>query len=420
MNAAVTVQTDGGADGATAPSAHAPRPRTPGTWTLRRRGLATVCALELRQRVRSTRWRIALLAWFLVVGLVTVLAFTASAAVLGDDRETGLHAVADGGTLSPGFERGPLIFGLVVFFVLLAGLLVAPTLSAGAVNGDRTSGTLAILQVTLLSPAEIVVGKLLAGWVAALAFLVAALPFVLVSVAAGGVGIGSLVTTLALLVVLLGVVCALGIGFSALVSRTTASALLTYLTVLGLVVGTVIVFGLTFPLVTQDDQVRVRDWSSVSSDAYPQTDADGTTVWIDPETGDEVDEPSTSQKCAWSTETESRAHTERTWWLLAPNPFVIVADAAPTSPSNVWFGTVDPLRAIRDGVREARSGPDDGHEECGPGAIVRADRSTPSSGAAVWPWGLAFDVLLGAGAVALAVRRLRVPQQNLPRGTRVA
>jgi hypothetical protein len=38
----------------------------------------------------------------------------------------------------------------------------------------------------------------------------------------------------------------------------------------------------------------------------------------------------------------------------------------------------------------------------------------------VWPLGLAFYVLLGAGSVALTVRRIRIPQRKLARGTRVA
>jgi hypothetical protein len=38
----------------------------------------------------------------------------------------------------------------------------------------------------------------------------------------------------------------------------------------------------------------------------------------------------------------------------------------------------------------------------------------------VWPWGLAANLLLGAAGVALAVRRLRIPQRALTRGTRVA
>ena len=375
----VTHEPDGAAD---APGPHR-APRRAGTWTLRRYGVRTVVELELRQRVRSTRWRVALGAWFVVCGSVTWLTFRATAQLVGNDGlvDTG----PDSALVVP---RGPLIFGFIVFFVLLAGFLVAPTLSAGTINGDRDAGTLATLQVTLLSPAEIAIGKLLAGWTAAVAFLVVALPFVIVSLAAGGVRVVSLVVTLVLLVVLLGVVCAIGLGFSALVSRTTASALLTYLTVLALTVGTVILFGLTFPLISQTDEVRV----------YQPSDIGGIS-------------------CSWTTETQDRAHTERTWWLLAANPFVVVADAAPSAPAAARYGVPDPLGVIRDGVREARNGPAEREDWCGDGTTSGVN---DASGAPVWPWGLGVNLLLGAGAVWLTVRRLRIPQGTLPRGTRVA
>ncbi|MFC8732088.1 ABC transporter permease [Luteimicrobium sp. NPDC057192] len=372
-----------------APEHHRP-PRPGGTWTLRRHGVRTVVELELRQRVRSTRWRVALGAWFVVCVLVTWLTFRTSAQLVGPDyagySADGTDAFSSELEMTFHVPRGPLIFGLIVFFVMLAGFLVAPTLSAGAINGDRDAGTLATLQVTLLSPAEIAVGKLLAGWTAAVAFLVVALPFVVVSLAAGGVRVVSLAVTLVLLVVLLGVVCAIGLGFSALVSRTTASALLTYLTVLALTVGTVVLFGLTFPLITQTDEVRVNDYTADAS-------------------------------CTWSTQSETRSHTERTWWLLAANPFVVVADAAPSAPGAARYGVPDPLQAIRSGVREARSGPADREDWCGDGADAGVQ---PGSTAPVWPWGLGADLLLGAGAVWLTVRRLRIPQGALPRGTRVA
>jgi hypothetical protein len=38
----------------------------------------------------------------------------------------------------------------------------------------------------------------------------------------------------------------------------------------------------------------------------------------------------------------------------------------------------------------------------------------------VWPFGLAADLLIGAGFLALTVRRLRTPADQLPRGTRIA
>ena len=50
-------------------------------------------------------------------------------------------------------------------------------------------------------------------------------------------------------------------------------------------------------------------------------------------------------------------HTERTWWLLGLNPFVVVADAAGTAEYDARSpNSNDPLGAIRDGVRELRAG----------------------------------------------------------------
>ncbi len=43
-----------------------------------------------------------------------------------------------------------------------------------------------------------------------------------------------------------------------------------------------------------------------------------------------------------------------------------------------------------------------------------------NGGGPVWPYGLAFDLLLGAGGVALATRRLHTPYAKLPRAVRVA
>ena len=362
-------------------------PQDRGDWALSWHGVKTVATLELRQRVRSTRWKIALVVWFVVVGGITLLTSGALSFMTGyDDSDV---------------QQGPIIFGAVVFFVLFLGLLVAPTLSASAINGDRNAGTLATLQVTLLTAAEIVVGKLAAAWSAALAFLVVSIPFIAWALVAGGVSFLSLVTTILLLAVLLAVVCAIGLGFSALTTKTSGSAVLTYLTVAGLTVVSLILFGLTTPLVTYPTEIRT--WA-VAEDHDWEGDEDPT--------------------CEWQTTEMPQTHTELTWWLLAVNPFVIVADAAPepTVRDDEYFSASDPLSMIRTGVRAARTGPQPEQDWCGayePGYVSPVD-DPELDDSPVWPWGLGANLLLGAGGVVLAVRRLRIPVAKLPRGTRVA
>jgi ABC-type transport system involved in multi-copper enzyme maturation permease subunit len=335
---------------------------------------------------------VALVAWFVVVGVITGLAWLATT------------TEQSGGAQAGRALRGPVVFGLVVFFVLFLGLLVAPTLSATSINGDRSAGTLAILQVTLLSTAEIVLGKLLASWVAALAFLAASTPFIAISLLAGGTPVLAMFTCLGVLALLLVAVCAIGLGFSALTARTAGSAVLTYLAVASLSALSPIIFGLTFLATTHNETVRV--WTA----------PDGT--W----------DSSNPPECSWQERVQPVTHTERTWWLLAINPFVIVADAAPqprpAAHSYVVGG--DPLGAIRNGVRTLRAGPAPELDQCWVEQASNPSQSTSPVAArdidasAVWPWGLAANLLLGAGGVWVAVRRLRIPQRTLARGTRVA
>lgn len=364
---------------APSPTLHAPLPqaeRPRGDWSLSWHGVRTVARLELTQRLRSTRWKVALGVWFAVVGGICLLI---SSAVT--EENTGFT------------QPGPLMFSLNVMFILSMGLLVTPTLSSAAINGDRIAGTLAILQVTLLTPVEITLGKLLAGWVASLTFVVVSVPFILWSFFAGGVAVGAVLSTLVLLTLVLGVVSAVSLGFSALVTKPTGSTVLSYLVVAFLTVGTLVLFALTLFPMTGTVQHTVQQASE----------------WDD-KTGDVV-------ACEWQTTTQSVVHTERTWWLLAMNPYVVVADAAPGREA-FTRGSADPLAAIRDGVRSARAGAGEPSSSC-PAEISGVAESDPST-TPVWPLGLAVNLLLGAGAVVLTVRRLRIPQGRLARGTRVA
>ncbi|KQR08495.1 ABC transporter permease [Cellulomonas sp. Leaf334] len=365
------------------PSTKPPRAARGATWGLTWHGVRTVAVLELRQRVRSTRWVVALVVWFVVVGGITLLT-------------SGAISTSASGESGPGPSAGPLLFGAVTFLVLGLGLLVTPTLASTGINGDRNAGTLATLQVTLLTPAEIAAGKLLAAWAVACAFLVASLPFLGIALAMEGTPGTALLRVVLLVAVLLACVCGIGLGFSALTTRTAGSTVLTFLTVAALTLLTPILFGLTFPTISRTQEVPV------SSGPMSFDDESGTAA------------------CEVTVQERSVAHTERTWWLLGINPFVVLADGAGTTEhARFADNSNDPLGMIRDGVRQLRAGPAIPVDECWLDSSVE-DRQDTVSRAPVWPWGLAVDVLLGAAGYVVAVRRLRIPQRTLPRGTRVA
>lgn len=353
-------------------------------------GIRTIARLELKQRARGTRWYVALGLWGAIIAGITVLTYLAQ-------RQSQ-------------FPDGGSTYDVVLFFVLGLGMLVMPALTATSINGDREHGVLATMQTTLLTAGDIVIGKLVAAWAIALTFLAIAVPFLLFGYAQRGVDFWGAVRAVIVLAIVLGAVCALGLMFSSLVARPVASAVLTYLTTAGLVFLTAIVFIMSFFLVTTKEDVKVR--------TIPES------FWLDDPTGEKTP---TIKDCVVQTERRDVIHTERTWWMLAINPFTVVADASPTRPTSGKMQPEEaftPLRYISYGVRLAKSGPPPqpinecygyGEPEADPQSMEQVAKT-----GAVWPYGLIFYILLGAGSAAVAHRRLRTPIKKLPSGTRVA
>ncbi|MDR3068048.1 MAG: ABC transporter permease subunit [Cellulomonas sp.] len=323
-------------------------------------------------------------------------------------------------------SSGPMTFGFVVIFVLGLGLLVAPALTAGSINGDRQAGTLATLQATTLSATQIALGKLVAAWLTVAAFLVAALPWMITATTASALSPTQVLGACALLMLELAVMCAVGLGWSALFNRTSGSNLASYGTALTLSVLTVVFTVLLVPLSARDTQVEV--WG-LHGDVQARWEAEQAAFSADPTAMTPPTPP--FDECTWTTETRRENRTETIWWLLVPNPFVMVADAAPepkvasTHPDMYRLWGEDPLFAARDEVAVLAAGPAPQVDECKNLGYVRSSTSSPVeprelTQVRVWPWSLAANLLLGGTFFAIAVRRLRVPYRKLPRGTRVA
>ncbi len=364
------------------------------------RGIRVVARQEFTIRIRAGRWR-----WLLGVWFVLLLLVTALLKLSVDNIDTG-----------DAQNKGVVVYGGLTLLVLGLALLVVPTLGAQSVNGDRERGTLATLQVTRLTAGDIALGKFVAAWGTSLAFLVLMLPLVGYCMFLGGVPLLRVLAVTGVLALLLGTVAALALCLSSLLARTTTSGVLAYLVVFALTIGTLVLFGLGAALTREN---------------YTQVTTCPTEQQLIEQGVPEADRPSIVQSCAASSSFQSsRTRTDRIWWLLAPNPFVVLADAAPQLPpetaaekstrlaneargiSRTNLRQADPLGALGRTVRRLRSKPNsDGLLEA---VLVGKGHK------AVWPWGLGFDVALGAGALWLTARRLRTPSRDLPRGQRVA
>ncbi|GAA1485468.1 ABC transporter permease [Brachybacterium fresconis] len=358
-----------------------------GTLSLRPRGLWLVTSLELRQRVRSVRWYVALGIWTLVLLGIGVMAL---APVL---YTSGWGAVA---------PVARVMFSLHMLLVLFAMLLVTPALSAGSINGDRSAGTLATLQASLLSPLEIVLGKLLAGLATGLAFLVLAMPSALPLAVLGDVGILYFARVVAMICFLTVCVAAIGLGLSAITQRQLGSVVLAYVLVFGVTVVGPILWGTSLTVLQQEREV--------------------TTYSIDYSNYD----TNTHGVCITETDTVNVLRMDLAQPVLWPNPVIMLAETAPTQElETLWQDTdasgFDVLTLLKIGMREVSSPPHPSdHVSCPPDAQdYPEDLGTPMQ-IPMWPMGVAIWAIAALGSLLLAVFRLAVPIKRLGKGTRIA
>jgi len=271
---------------------------------------------------------------------------------------------------SPGQDDsdiGLIMFASLALLVLAMACLVVPALTATSINGERDRGTLAILQATTLHSWQIVAAKFTAALITTAAFLAVTIPIALWCVTEGGVGIRK---TAAVYLTLFGVSFVLlagGLAASAVVRRPALSAVLAYGFVGFLTIGSLILYAISMVTV---------DYSQRGGPDYGAR-----------------------------------------WLILAPNPFVVLADAAPTSPGREFD---DPLGSIRLSIREAREPARYRVQSFDPETGRPLFPNDPRQAPAVWPHGLGIELVFAALALYISSERLRVPAKKLPRGERIA
>ncbi|GAB2468556.1 ABC-type transport system involved in multi-copper enzyme maturation permease subunit [Conyzicola lurida] len=345
-------------------------------------GIWVILTLELRQRVRGVSSYVLLGSYVVILAIVTVLLTIAYAGF---------------GESNLGDAAGAGVYSAIIYFVLLLGTLVAPALSGNAINGDRDAGTLATTQITLISTWQLVLGKFVAAWITALAFLVVSLPFILYASFLGGLSPVTVLVSTLVLAVELGVVAAIGVGLSGILTRPLFSIVLTYLTVAALSVGTLIAFGLGGLAV--------------------QTTTTTTYIY-----GVDYDSQGRATECADPEFYESQApRFDLFWGVLVANPYVLLADAVPTTYDQAGYPQ-DLFGSIKYSVRQVQIPPSDTYyDECSreveniPSAREVIDSTVPG-----WFVGLVLHLALAAGALIWAWSRTNTPTGRLPKGSRVA
>ena len=196
--------------------------------------LNPVLARELKQRMRG-RYVWLVLTLYLAV-LAVILRWVYVAASTEDAFDGGIDLLASA-------TAGRAIFQWLLFFMLLLVCFIVPGLTAGAISGERERQTMIALQLTLLRPRSIVAGRLLASLAFVVLLIVASLPLVTVPFLVGGVSLPEVLKGLTMVLATAVTLACLTLACSALLRRTQAATVVAYGITLGLVLGTLLVYG---------------------------------------------------------------------------------------------------------------------------------------------------------------------------------
>jgi ABC-type transport system involved in multi-copper enzyme maturation permease subunit len=207
--------------------AAAPKGRTP---------MNPVLARELRIRLRGRRSWIVLTVYLLLLAAIVFLAYTAEA-------NRGSDNIFSGVSPTQFASVGRAIFEWIILFMLLLVLFLVPGFTSGAIAGERERQTLVPLQVTLMKPWQIVVGKLTASFAFLALLVVAAAPFLGVAFLIGGVTTGAVFRGVGVVLFVGLVVAAVTTCCSALFRRVQVATVVAYAVVILLLVGTLVAWG---------------------------------------------------------------------------------------------------------------------------------------------------------------------------------
>jgi ABC-type transport system involved in multi-copper enzyme maturation permease subunit len=216
-------------------------------------GVATIMVKELRSRMRGRR---AFVVLTLYLGLLALITYGAYLIVAPSARQ----GFGGGGFVNQANTSaivGQTIFTLLSIFQLILICFIAPGFTAGQISLEREKQTLDLLVSTPMRPGAIVIGKLLAALAFVVLMIVAAVPITAIVLMYGGASVDDIVRQQLVLLATAVALGAIGLFFSALLKRTQAATVLSYITMLALTLGTVMLFGFWTLLINQDNNFGV-------------------------------------------------------------------------------------------------------------------------------------------------------------------
>lgn len=202
--------------------------------------IVTIMVKELRSRMRGRRAFIVLTVYLAILALITYGVYVVVAPNVRGLFGGGFGGF--GGQANASALIGQSIFTLLSIFQLILICFIAPAFTAGQISLEREKQTLDLLISTPMRPSAIVIGKLAAALAFVVLMIVAAVPITAIVLMYGGASVDDIVRQQLVLLATALVLGAIGLFFSALLKRTQAATVLTYITVLGMTLGTTMLF----------------------------------------------------------------------------------------------------------------------------------------------------------------------------------
>jgi ABC-2 type transport system permease protein len=203
---------------------------------LRTVSLNPVLAKEVRERVRSPRAVVILAIYLLLMGGVLYLTYRMGQFMLA---QRGFFPSSPLAVPS----LGRMMFESLVLLLLTLVAFIAPGISAGSIASERERRTLSLLQVTLLKPRSIVVGKVSASLGFVLLLIFATVPLFAIPLVLGGMSAAAVFRGFVMVLVICLFISSLAIYASSVHRRTQFAVVSAYALVFAYFVGTLLAMG---------------------------------------------------------------------------------------------------------------------------------------------------------------------------------
>ncbi len=214
---------------------------------------------ELRSRMRGSRAFVVLTVYLLfMVSLIALIYVPITLSV----RSRSGPDLAD---------VGKFVFAMIVLVQIFLVVFMAPAFTAGAISGEKQNQSYDLLRTTLLTPRQLVTGKILSalGYVFLLIF--ASVPLQSMAFLLGGIALPELLIAQLLVFVSAVAYALIGLYFSTVMRTTIGSTVATYAAALFLLVGipiTLLFFTWMNDIVFYSYSLFARSWQVEALSQY--------------------------------------------------------------------------------------------------------------------------------------------------------